>query len=168
MDVLLGSNWAHLMPKDCCKIKKLRVKTSLFVSGYCLQGTSPAIRKANNINKMKKEIVYAQGIQGIKIQTMRVNIQSERVVSHTCCTHQVSHIPYLEFEEESLSPPRRCIRCKNCVTCSERNKLLTEVENAQLQIIESKIRIDVEHGRTLVEYPFTEDPAILGTREQND
>ena len=44
----------------------------------------------------------------------------------------------------------------------------TEMENAQLEVIESKVHLDVEEKRITVEYPFIEDPAILGNVNRNN
>ena len=44
----------------------------------------------------------------------------------------------------------------------------TEVENAQLEVIESKVRLDSTNKKIVVEYPFTTDPAILGNSHVNN
>ena len=44
----------------------------------------------------------------------------------------------------------------------------TEVENAQLEVIESKVRLDSTNKKLIVEYPFSTDPAILGNSLTNN
>ena len=80
--ILIGSNLTHLMPKDCYEVDNLRVRTSKFGSGYCLQGSSRAInlqseghRKVTNSAAQLEEISYAPGVRGARIQTMRVEVK---------------------------------------------------------------------------------------------
>ena len=184
VDLLIGSNLTHLMPKDCYEVDNLRVKSSKFGSGYCLQGTSRAISlgaggqggfEANSLQV--EEAVYAPGVRGARIQTMKVQIQARDDIlpspmqcehNLTTCYHNTMDIPFLESELEGVAPPRRCRRCKQCPECSDRNQMLTELEIAQLGVIESKVRLDLNDNRIKVEYPFTTDPAVLGDTKTNN
>ena len=46
--------------------------------------------------------------------------------------------------------------------------MLTELENAQLEVIKSKVCLDLEDRRIKVEYPFMTDPAVLGNAKINN
>ena len=184
VDLLVGSNLTHLMPKDCYEVDNLRIKSSKFGSGFCIQGTSRAIKighhpsqgvKTNSIQV--EEAVYASGVRGARIQTMKVQIKDEHSAlplqcdhppTITTCSHNIVEIPFLEAELEGVAPPRRCRRCKHCPECSDRNQLLTELENAQLEVIESKVHLDEENKRLTVEYPFMVDPEVLGNAKVNN
>ena len=167
VDLLVGSNLTHLMPKDCYEVDNLRVKTSKFGTGYCLQGTSRAIKNEQNVQAnvvQVEEAVYAPGVRGAKIQTMGVQVREEAPIPPRQCMQ----IPFLEAELEGVAPPKRCARCKKCPECSDRNLMHSEQENAQLAVIESKIRLDEEDNRLKVEYPFTMAPAVLGDARMNN
>ena len=184
VDLLVGSNLTHLMPKDCYEVDNLRVKSSKFGSGYCLQGTSRAIRLGQSghggleTNSLQvEEAVYAPGVRGARIQSMKVQVRDEDFPSpmqcshnlpETTCYHNTLEIPFLESELEGVAPPRRCRRCKQCPECSDRNQMLTELENAQLEVIKSKVCLDLEDRRIKVEYPFMTDPAVLGNAKINN
>ena len=79
--LLIGSNLTHLMPKDHYEVDNLRIKSSRFGSGFCLQGTSSAVTLADDCGRrigtnmaQLEEITYAPGVRGARIQTMRVAI----------------------------------------------------------------------------------------------
>ena len=184
VELLVGSNLTHLMPKDCYEIDNLRIKSSQFGNGFCLQGTSRAITLSGGLGRrigvnvaQLEEVSYAPGVRGARIQTMRVEVRENIVNSmeYLCqhqpevtCSHVALDIPFLEAELDGVSPPRRCKRCKQCKECSDRNLMHTEVENAQLEVIESKVKLDAIRRKIVVEYPFTTDPAILGNSNINN
>ena len=84
--LLIGSNLTHLMPKDCYEVDNLRIKSSMFGSGFCLQGTSRAVTLTDNCGMrvgtsaaQLEEITYAPGVRGARIQTMRVAVRQEEI-----------------------------------------------------------------------------------------
>ena len=172
VDLLLGSNLTKIMPRDNYEIDNLRVLSTRFGSGFCLQGTSSGITRGSQESSYSVQVgdtTFAEGVLGAQVQTMHIKINYPTQSSElTCCKCEVRCIPFLEAEEEGILPPRRCTRCKNCLTCSDRNQMHTELENAQLAIIESKIHIDGKTQKTYVEYPFIEDPSVLGTKDVNN
>ena len=46
--------------------------------------------------------------------------------------------------------------------------MLTELENAQLEVIKSKVRLDLEDRSIKVESPFITDPVALGNAKTNN
>ena len=195
VDLLIGSNRTCLMPKDAYYIDNLRIKTSAFGSGYCLQGSSPNVHPFGE-NHHKTTIASCN----IRIQTLQIHvtsiqsIPSTRVVTYespvkalpqtdqnqnsqnyTLIEDTISHyaqslmeIPFLEAEEEAVNPPPRCSRCKSCADCHHRNLLHTDLENAQLDVIASKVILDVDKREIHVTYPFTVDPSVLGNGDINN
>ena len=193
--LLIGSNLTHLMPKDCYEVDNLRIKSSQFGSGFCLQGTSRAITLADGLGRrigsnsaQLEELDYAPGVRGARIQTMRVEVHDESILAEKApqkpvfpslspclhldpvisCSHVTLEIPFLEAELDGVAPPRRCRRCRQCKECSDRNLMHTEIENAQLEVIESKVKLDLDKKKINVEYPFTTDPAVLGNSHLNN
>ena len=70
---------------------------------------------------------------------------------------------YEFFEAETLGvkPPRRCGSCRNCKDCSFRGHMLSQKEQYETQVIESKIQCDQSIYQFVVFYPFTQDPSTL-------
>ena len=46
--------------------------------------------------------------------------------------------------------------------------MLLDLENAELEVIESKVKLDIGQRKVIVEYPFTTDPSVLGNSEINN
>ena len=68
---------------------------------------------------------------------------------------------YFESDNLGVEPPRRCGNCRNCKDCSFRGHMLSQKEQYETQVIESKINYDATSKQFVVSYPFTQDPAIL-------
>ena len=77
------------------------------------------------------------------------------------CLNLASKFTFLEAENEGVALPRQCTRCKNCTVCSDRNLCLTETENAQLEIIDSKVIVNPVSKKMSVKYPYIVDPILL-------
>ena len=143
VDLLLGTDVLGLHPIDHEKRANLRVLFSYFGLGLVLAGSHPAI-KSNGIR------------------------WSEDVSSIMHCAHasvnRLSVKPVYEyFESDSLGiqPPRRCGNCRNCKDCSFRGQMLSQKEQYEYQVIESKIKYESATQTFVVSYPFTADPSVL-------
>ena len=60
-----------------------------------------------------------------------------------------------------LPPSRRerCLKCLSSGLCFERTQRFTFKEQAELELIKSKMRLDA--GEIWVDYPFVKDPSCL-------
>ena len=84
VDLLVGSNLTHLMPKDCYEVDNLRVRSSKFGSGFCIQGTSRAIKSVHHLSKRVETnptqvegAIYAHGVRGARIHTMKLQLKDD-------------------------------------------------------------------------------------------
>ena len=137
IDVLIGSNILGIHPCDLECEMNLRVKSSLFGSGFVLTGSHPSIKS--------DEIAWSKEVAAIR--------------------HSINHVkikPNYDFiTQDIVPPPRRCQNCQNCKDCSYRSHMLTQQEQYEYQVFESKIQYDSALESFVVSYPFTEDPSLL-------
>ena len=143
MDILLGADCMGLHPVDLERRGNMRVLSSSLDPGLILIGSHSSIRS-----------------RGIKL--------NEEVSSIMYCAHaavnRLSVQPvyeYFESDNMGIEPPRRCGSCRNCKDCSFRGHMLSQKEQYETQVIESKIHYDSTSKQFVVSYPFTQDPAIL-------
>ena len=153
IDVLIGQNACGLHPTDLELRGNLKVMSSMFGSGYLLAGTHPAIRS--------KKIGWNEAVSNIWLSLLQ---KSRLPPSQTVNKIGVSVKPkYDFFEVESLGvqAPRRCGNCLKCKECSFRGHQLSQQEQYEYHVIESKVKYDQALRCFRVEYPFLEDPMAL-------
>ena len=68
---------------------------------------------------------------------------------------------FFEAEELGIGQPRRCGPCLNCPRCSVRSADMTAREQAELSLIESNIKLDLETATTTFQYPIIGDISKL-------
>ena len=147
IDVLLGENVSGLHPNDWVIQGNLRVKTSIFGSGYVLSGSHPSIKH-----------------QQIKWNENVAHIRSCSAKGSQFGINKISIKPMQEyFAQDALgvSPPRRCGNCMNCDDCGYRSHKLSHKELYEYLEIESRVHYVEDSQCFRVSYPFSEDPAIL-------
>ena len=84
--------------------------------------------------------------------------------THTIHRIGVSVTPNIDsFDAEGLGvePPRRCGNCRKCKECSFRGRQLSQQEQYEYQVMESKVNFNEATKGFIVEYPFVEDPSVL-------
>ena len=62
-----------------------------------------------------------------------------------------------------IQPPRRCDNCMKCKECTFIGQQMSQREQYEYRIIESKVIYDTNQGCFHVQYPFTEDPRVLSS-----
>lgn len=76
IDLLMGSNFTNFIPRDKYVVNNLRIKSSIFGDGYCIQqGSSPLIKKTSMENfytTQREDEKHAPVVQGFEIHIMRV------------------------------------------------------------------------------------------------
>ena len=109
VDILLGSNYTYLMPRDKYEVDNLRVKKSMFGDGYMLQGSSPEIDPAPGDSRGP-----CVGYTSINVHVNAVHVvtAAEPDTFHEC---EILKIPFLETKADGVNPSPRCLRCKYCV-----------------------------------------------------
>ena len=150
IDLLLGQNVCGLHPVSFESRGNLKVLSSPFGCGFVLTGTHPAIRS--------QKVIWNEDVS---------NIRHFSTTSHNSSHVYVNSISvrpnyeYFELDDLGVQPPRRCGNCLNCKDCSFRGHMLTQQEQYEYQILESKVRYDPASQSFHVSYPFIEDPSIL-------
>ena len=144
VDILVGLNMNHLMPaggKGKNKHQGMRSKTSLFGCGWVLGGCHSDLQISS-----PQMSTQAAVMRVAKIQVIPESFQ----------------IDFWESENMGVLPPPRCDRCIACHqsgTCSDRNRLLTEKQLAELDVITEKTKL--VDGKIWCDYPYKKDPACL-------
>ena len=144
VDILLGMNMNHLMPaggKGKNQHQGMRAKTSLFGSGWVLGGCHKDLKASSHEFYQKAGIMRAAKVQVIP-ESFSIN--------------------FWESENMGVLPPPKCDRCTACHqsgTCSDRNRLLNEKQQAELDVISEKTKIIDD--QIWCDYPFKKDPACL-------
>ena len=60
-----------------------------------------------------------------------------------------------------VESPRRCASCRGCKDCTFRGQMLSQQEQYEYQVMESKVRYESSTQSFVVNYPYTEDPSVL-------
>ena len=143
IDLLVGADHLGLHPIDFERVANLRILSSSFGSDLILVGSHPSLKSC--------AVTFSEDASSI-------------LHSHHASVNRISVRPIYEFfEAENLGvePPRRCGSCRNCKDCSFRGHMLSQKEQYETQVIESKIQYDQSLHQFVVSYPFTQDPSIL-------
>ena len=143
IDILLGADCMGLHPVDLERIENMRVLSSSLDPGLILVGSHSSFRSCGiKLSKDASSIMYCSHAS--------VNRLFVRPVYE-----------YFESDNMGIEPPRRCGNCRNCKDCSFRGHMLSQKEQYETQVIESKITYDSTSKQFVVSYPFTQDPEIL-------
>ena len=145
VDILLGLNMNHLFPaggKGKNKHQGMRAKTSLFGCGWVLGGCHKDL-EASQVNiSSNAGIMRAARLQVAPVDPYSLN--------------------FWEAENMGVLPPAKCERCVACLetgTCSSRNRLISDKQQMELDVISQKTQII--NNEVWCEYPFKRDPSCL-------
>ena len=143
IDILLGGDCLALHPVDLEIKENMRVLSSSLDSACILVGSHPSIRSS-----------------GLKLSDEASSI----MYSSHASVNRISIRPiyeYFEKDDMGIEPPRRCGNCRNCKDCSFFGNMLSQKEQFETRVIESKITYDASSLQFRVNYPFTQDPMTL-------
>ena len=144
IDILLGSDCLGLHPVDLEIRSNMRILSSSIDSSMILVGSHPSITSAGlKFTDEASTIMYCNSYASVN-----------RISVRPICE-------YFEKDDMGIQPPRRCGNCRNCKDCSFMGHFLSQKEQYESQVIESKINYDQSSGQFIVAYPFTADPKIL-------
>ena len=184
IDLLIGSSVLGLHPRDLECIGNLRVLSSLFDGGYIITGSHPSIKPS--------DVTWNEDVAAIRHVINRVTVEPVydyfeqddieiQIEQHDQCrnckdcggnAHIINRFTArslydtLEHDNLGILPPRRCKSCQNCKECSFRGHMLSQEDQYQYQVLESKVHYDKDSESFTVTYPFTEDPKILPDNER--
>ena len=147
IDILLGENYSGIHPTDWVVQENLRIKSSIFGSGYILSGSHPSI--------VSGQIEWNENVAHIR------NCSSDNKLFGV---NRISIKPMQEYfasDALGVEPPRRCGNCMNCEECSFRGQQLSQEEQYQYHELESRVHYDEVSQCFRVSYAFSDDPNIL-------
>ena len=142
IDVLLGTEVLGLHPIIIEERDNLRILLSRFGSGHLISGSHASI-KHSNVN-------LSEDVSHIRFASASVNRISVKPLYE-----------YFDSDNLGIEPPRRCGNCRNCKDCSFRGQMLSQQEQYEYQVLESKLTYEPSSQTFIASYPFTSDPSIL-------
>ena len=155
IELLVGLNAFSLHPRELEVNSNLKVMVSSFGTGYLLGGAHSKINLPS--------IEWNETVSSIRLASSQKSVS---YASHTVNTVSIFVKPLHEFFEGDvmgIEPPRRCGNCLKCKECSFRGYQLSQQEQYEYHIIESKINYVESQQCFHVQYPFTDDPHSLSS-----
>ena len=153
IELLIGMNACGLHPTDKEVSGNLKVMSSKFGSGLMLAGTHPKI--SSQPVEWNEDVSYIRlASAGDVVSAVTQEVHKIRVSVKP--THE-----FFEGDIMGIEPPRRCNNCRKCEECLFRNSELSQIEQYQYQVMESKVRYDENQRCFHVQYPFLDDPHTL-------
>ena len=159
VDLLIGSEMAHLHPVKYETVSRMVVKTSIFGQGWVLNGAHEDV-ECGSVNFDRSVQIIRSG----QFKSNRITVRYQQIVNFETWEEVANETTEKEFmASESLGceAPRRCIRCRGCKDCAFRGARLSPKEAGELEMMESKICFDKSIGKWRVSYPFLQDPGVL-------
>ena len=159
VDLLIGSEVAHLHPTHMETAGKMVVKQSIFGTGLVLNGGHELLDCGS--------VEFERSVQIIRsgaFSTNKITVSYRQEVSFGT----VEEMQYMQDGKDFMAaealgcePPRRCIRCKGCPDCTFRGAKMSAKEAVELRMMEEKMQFDENIGKWRVGYPFLQDPKVL-------
>ena len=146
--MLVGSELAGLHPEVLEKSGDIRVMKSQFGHGYLLNGRHQGIKV--------EDVAWAENISAIREGKFKIRSTSYSVNRQAIITPQQRN--FLDGEELGVYCPKRCNKCKNCSDCLYSNKMLSEQEQFEYNLIEQGVEYEEGRGVFKIQYPFLQDP----------
>ena len=159
VDLLIGSEVAHLHPTHMETAGKMVVKQSIFGSGLVLNGGHEMLDCG--------AVEFERSVQIIRsgaYSTNKITVSYRQEVSFGT-VEEMQYIQngkdFMAAEALGCEPPRRCIRCKGCTDCTFRGAKMSAKEAVELRMMEENMHFDENIGKWRVGYPFLQDPKVL-------
>ena len=162
VQLLLGSEVAHLHPRAEETVENLVIRTSNFGTGLVLNGGHKDIRT----EKLKFDSTVGAIRQGNFVKVNRVTVmytqdRDFKPMEYSWGCAMLQEKDFLAAEGLGVEAPRRCRSCTGCKECSFRGRQMSQREAAEYKLIEEGIVFDDKVGRFRVTYPFIDDPRKL-------
>ena len=134
IDLLIGMNYANLLPTQVSINDNLALYTSLFGTGFVVGG---------------------------KIGSTLSNLDSFAGIVTTNSTFFIKTPDFITAEGLGVDTKRRCKACGSCKECSFKSTSLSWQENKELELIENGLVLDTKQKKWICSYPYKEDPSVL-------
>ena len=137
VELLIGSEVAHLHPRPFETVGMMVVKTSIFGSGWLLNGIHENVKCSSVDMTDNVQILRTGCFRSNKI----VAAYSQRITfnDHTDVPDVKTERDFFAGESLGCEPPRRCKDCQDCTDCGFRGETMWQREYAELQTMESNI-----------------------------
>ena len=120
-----------------------------------LAGSHPDLKPA--------PVQFNEDVSYIRLASITNSVRAASVdVNKISFSVKPSH-EFFEGEIMGVQPPRRCGNCLKCKECTFRGQQLSQQENYELSVIESKVTYNEEQQCFFVQYPFLDDPRTLSS-----
>ena len=118
-----------------------------------LAGSHPALNSS--------PIEFDEDVSYIRLASIEKMVSSTSLaVNNVRVSVRPSH-EFFEGDILGIEPPKTCGNCLHCKDCSFRGQQLSQLEQYELKIIESKVNYVASQQCFHVQYPFLDDPQTL-------
>jgi hypothetical protein len=159
IEVLIGSEVAHLHPVHSETVGNMVIKKSIFGTGWVLNGGHDKIvcgpvEFDGNVQVIRSGFYRSNKISITYTQEVNINTVEEYKFGMT-------EKEFMRAESLGCEPPRRCQDCWGCKQCGFRGSHMSQREAVELRMMEDGVSFDESIGKWRVKYPFIQDPRIL-------
>ena len=159
VELLIGSEVAHLHPVQHETVGKMVVKTSIFGGGWVLNGSHEGI--------VCGQVKFDKTVQLLRsgcYRSNRITVKYSQQVQFSSVEeyeYELSEKKFMAGEALGCEPPRRCADCRGCAECGFRGANMSQKEALELRMMEDSISFDETIGKWRIKYPFLQDPRVL-------
>ena len=158
VELLIGSEVAHLHPQYQETVGKMVVRQSIFGTGWVLNGAHEGIVCApvdfhGNLQIIRTGCFRSNRVVVSYKQEIMFNSLDEYSNTKT-----MSEKEFFAAESLGCEPPRRCQDCRGCKECGFWGATMSQKEYKELQMMEDNIWFDKQLGKWRVKYVFKQDP----------
>ena len=148
IELLVGSELAGLHPDTLEKVGDLKVMKSQFGHGLLLTGRHPSISV--------ESVFWPESVSAIRQGRFRMMEGAYMVKKQAVSISKPRD--FYAGEEMGVYCPKRCNKCKSCTECPFSNRMLSEREQFEYNLMERGVEHDEREGVFRVSYPFLQDP----------
>ena len=155
LDLLVGSDLAHLHPKAVTEVGSLSLLKSKFSTGWTMMGHH------------KDHLILIGKSKGVKANVCAVkrikvaDIFDDELTSNMAGTKDLQFLDAVSTESIGVSLPPKCSSCKaktdNCTECKMKTEMMTYLETLQDQQIQEKIEKIPGKNQYIASYPYTKE-----------
>ena len=159
IELLIGSEVAHLHPVHYETVGRMVVKTTIFGSGWVLNGAHENIECEQVMFDRTVQIIRGGSFRSNRITvqySQKVKYQSREELAFTLSEKQ-----FMAGEALGVEPPRRCSDCRGCQECTFMGTQMSQEQALELKMMEDSMWFDENIGKWRVSYPFLQDPKVL-------
>ena len=155
LDLLIGTDLAHLHPMSVANIDQLVLMRSMFSTGWTIMGHHKELIKLESKHVGVRVNVCA--VEKIKV----VEIFDEPISTNIAGTRDLQLLDAVSTESIGVNVAPKCTSCKlkteNCKECKMKTETMTYLEYLQDKQIHENIEFLPEENRYIASYPYTKE-----------